>query len=188
MFFRLVKSHDVMITEQLMKNPLFETLWSNISRKNAEYQDFISKRTTVLQVLQFIWFRVYQKESYLFKNNNYVKVLQLECLEHPGYHLLLANSHFFFHPEADFLRMLQAIVSAKYLENLKKELLANDTNGEIKKLGVIFGGDLNSDPTSKAFKYLFSQVMPREEITDGNHFLRFSIYNRLIIIFHFFFQ
>lgn len=89
----------------------------------------------------------------------------MEFLDYPGHHLLLANSHFFFHPEADFLRLLQAVVSAKYLENLKKELTTN--NNEIKKLGILFGGDLNSDCTSKAFKYLFAQMIPRDDISEG---------------------
>lgn len=98
--------------------------------------------------------------------------MQVESLDQPGCHLLLANSHFFFHPTADFLRLLQAIVCAKYLENLKKTLLAESaavagTNSTMKKIGMFFGGDLNSDPTSKAFKYLFSQVIPHEDISEG---------------------
>lgn len=88
-------------------------------------------------------------------------------VENPGHHLLLANSHFFFHPKADFLRLLQAIVSVKYIENLKMELTSKP---EIKNLGIIFGGDLNSDCGSKAFKYIFTQIMPKEDISDGRFF------------------
>ncbi len=100
--------------------------------------------------------------------------MQIESIEHPGYHLLLANSHFFFHPKADFLRLLQAIVSVKYLESLKNMLLKDN----LKQIGILFGGDLNSDCLSKAFKYIFSQTVPREDFTDRNSTDGYNFDNR----------
>lgn len=46
---RFIQAHDIVITEELMTNPLFNKLWSNIC-KNDEFKDFLLKRTTVLEV------------------------------------------------------------------------------------------------------------------------------------------
>ena len=91
--------------------------------------------------------------------------MQIESKEFPGEHMLLANTHLFFHPKADFIRLLQAMASIKYLEKLKFEL--QSTNKQIKKLRIIFGGDFNSDPPSKAFKYIFTQNIPIEDVQES---------------------
>ena len=95
------------------------------------------------------------------------QVVQVESIDNPGHHFLLANSHFYFHPDADFLRLIQAIVCIKYLETLKKSILSSDSNNndKVKRVGVFFGGDLNSDFSSKAFKYLSTQSIPVEDVT-----------------------
>lgn len=85
---------------------------------------------------------------------------QIESLENPGNHFLLANTHLFFHPEADFIRLLQSIVSIKYIEKLKLEI--KQKNPEIKKLGTLFAGDFNSDPPSQAFQYILSKQIPKD--------------------------
>ncbi len=141
--FRFVKSHDISISNELKTNPTFEKVWKNLA-KNEDLQKLICERNTVLQVAQ------------------------IESLENPGEHYLLANTHLFFHPKADFIRLLQAIVSIKHLEKLKHNLeTVNDSNEQIKKLRLIFAGDFNSDPPSKAFKYIFTQGIPWEDVLEG---------------------
>ncbi len=100
----------------------------------------------------------------------------MESLEYPGKHFLLANTHLFFHPTADFTRLLQSIVCAKYIEKLKFDLIAADSH--VKDVSILFGGDFNSDPPSHAFTYLFTQSIPFENLTDGIklHTLKFFIY------------
>ena len=90
----------------------------------------------------------------------------MESLERPGHHFLLANTHLFFHPAADFLRLIQAIVIAKYLERLKHDLAQ-----QVSKIGILFGGDFNSDPPSHAFTYIFTQSMPFNNLTRGLNFV-----------------
>jgi mRNA deadenylase 3'-5' endonuclease subunit Ccr4 len=72
----------------------------------------------------------------------------------------------FFHPEADFIRLIQSIVNAKYLEKLKHTLL-NDTSKKIENVKILFGGDFNSDPPSHAFTYIFTQSIPFENLNEG---------------------
>ncbi len=138
--FRFVKSHDIVITEELKTNPTLESLWRNITA-NKEFCKEINERNTVFQVTQ------------------------VESLEHPGKHFLLANTHLFFHPSADFTRLLQAIVCIKYIEKLKFSLVSSDSN--VKEASILFGGDFNSDPPSHAFQYIFTQSIPFYNLTEG---------------------
>ncbi|CAF0767148.1 unnamed protein product [Brachionus calyciflorus] len=137
--FKFINSFDITLSQELQNNPSFEKLWQNIS-KDTERKEFIAGRGTVLQVVQ------------------------VESLEHPGQHFLLANTHLFFHPEADFIRLLQSMVSVKYLEKLKHEILTQ--NKDIKKIGILFAGDFNSDPLSQAFQYIFTQQIPIGSMKD----------------------
>ncbi|RNA38549.1 2 -5 -phosphodiesterase 12 [Brachionus plicatilis] len=131
--FKFVKSFDISISQELQTNPIFSRLWANIS-KDSERKEFIAGRGTILQVAQ------------------------IESTEYPDHHFLLANTHLFFHPEADFIRLLQSIVSIKFIEKLKLDLL--EKNPVIKKLGILFAGDFNSDPPSQAFQYILKKKIP----------------------------
>jgi 2',5'-phosphodiesterase len=91
--------------------------------------------------------------------------------------MLLANTHLFFHPSADFIRLLQAMIATKHLEKLKHTLETTDKS--ISKLSIIFGGDFNSDPPSKAFKYIFTQNIPLDDVLEG-----FPSISDLILQFH----
>jgi mRNA deadenylase 3'-5' endonuclease subunit Ccr4 len=124
----------------LRTNEIFSKLWSNIS-KNEELKNFIIDRKTVLQVVL------------------------VQSKEEPNHYHLLANTHFFFQPGADFIRLTQAVVSTKYLELLKLKLLKE--NKDIQKLTIFFGGDLNSSPTSSSFKYIANNVVTLDNIKEG---------------------
>ncbi len=137
--FKLIQSHDISIVDELKNNALFSKLWSNISN-NSEFQKSVSERNTIFQITQ------------------------VESIDFPGKHLLLCNTHLFFHPSADFTRLLQAIVCTKYVERLKFEILQNS---DIKEANILFGGDFNSDPPSHAFTYLATQSIPFKNLTEG---------------------
>ena len=97
--------------------------------------------------------------------NTILQVVEVESLDKPGHHYLLANTHFFFHPKADFIRLLQAICCAKYLEKLKYSI--KNENKNIKEISILMGGDFNSDPPSHAFTYMFTQSIPFENLNSG---------------------
>ncbi len=55
--------------------------------------------------------------------------------------IILGNTHLFFHPLADHIRLLQAVILEKELERLKTEMM-KQTNLH-KAAGIILCGDLN---------------------------------------------
>jgi len=122
---------------------------------------------------------------YICKNIKQKKVVQVEMLDQPGVHLLLANTHLFFHPKADLIRLIQAIISTKHLEKLKNDLVKMEN---VKKVSILLGGDFNSDPPSWAFKYVSSKSIPYNDLSEGKISFFVSLMLHFVLIFLFFFN
>lgn len=89
----------------------------------------------------------------------------VEVNNKPGHYILLANTHLFFHAKADFTRLIQSIICAKYLENLKNELLIE--NEKTNQISILFAGDFNSCATSYVFTYMSTKNIPIFELTQN---------------------
>lgn len=77
--------------------------------------------------------------------------LKVDCGNKPG-HILIANTHLFYHPLADHIRALQAYVVCKKIDEVRRI-----PRGEEVSCPLILCGDLNSDPLSGASQLLFSR-------------------------------
>lgn len=84
----------------------------------------------------------------------------------PHNYLLVANTHLYFAPDADHIRLLQGALCLKYIEYLKdyytRSQLATIKNPEA-KISVIFCGDMNSLPENG-----FHMLMTEGKV-DSNH-------------------
>ena len=74
----------------------------------------------------------------------------LKVKSHQDTFLIVANTHLYFAPDADHIRLLQACVCIRYLEHLKdyyKTIIKTKKLAEDEpKLRIIFCGDMNSSP------------------------------------------
>lgn len=77
--------------------------------------------------------------------------LKGDCQNRPG-HVLIANTHLFYHPLADHIRAIQAYVVCKKIDEVRRI----PRGGEV-ACPLILCGDLNSDPLSGASQLLFSR-------------------------------
>ena len=95
--------------------------------------------------------------------------MHAESTETPGDHFLLANTHLFSQPtRGHFIRFVQCIMCAQYLESLKKKLLfASDYDANISNIRIIFGGDFNMASNTPSFKYLTSKSIILNEFQPG---------------------
>ncbi|KAM7283666.1 2',5'-phosphodiesterase 12 [Ixodes scapularis] len=80
------------------------------------------------------------------------QVLLLEPLEKPGRLLLVANTHLYYHPDSDHIRLLQAYCCIRLLEWLRREY--SERFGVVP--AVIFAGDFNSCPAFGVYQLLTS--------------------------------
>ncbi|XP_067642263.1 2',5'-phosphodiesterase 12 isoform X2 [Eurosta solidaginis] len=126
--FDLLGKYELNIGEGIRTLPQFTDLWNKIKR-NQKLVERICDRSTTLQILV------------------------LKCRSNDRY-LLMANTHLYFHPDADHIRLLQIGFAMLYVDHIYQEtmLKLNLTNkGE---LSLIFCGDFNSVPECGIYKLM----------------------------------
>ena len=62
--------------------------------------------------------------------------------------LVVGNSHFYFHPEADHIRLLQSVVSLALLQDVAQRWQKQEGC----RVSVVFCGDLNSTPDTGVYQ------------------------------------
>lgn len=123
------------IGENVEKLPEFSHVWENV-RINEALKQRLVDRSTALQVTLL---RV--KDSNRF--------------------LLVANTHLYFHPDADHIRLLQIGLSMIYIENYMKTLCAKYSDANI---ALVFCGDFNSVPECGIYKLMTENYVPQDFI------------------------
>lgn len=80
-----------------------------------------------------------------------------------GHFLIVANTHLYFHPDADHIRLLQIGFFMRYVEHIYKNVLA-EVNGDEGQISIIFCGDFNSVPECGIYKLLTEKFVPSDFI------------------------
>lgn len=94
--FKLLHSTRVVLAEHISTDPLYRDIWDKI-RENKKLSERITTRTTAVQTTI------------------------LESTEHNEI-LLVANTHLYFHPDADHIRLLQCGLIMKHIESVYQEI------------------------------------------------------------------
>lgn len=130
--FSLIKNDGINIGENIDKLEIFNELWLRI-RNNEQLAKRITERSTAVQVTT-------------------IKAIDSSKI------LIVANTHLYFHPDADHIRLLQMSFCMSYVEHvfqqMKQELNADDND-----ISVIFCGDFNSVPECGIFKLMTQQFV-----------------------------
>lgn len=94
--FKHLESERFVFAEQIQSDALFADIWEKIS-ENEQLVKRIIERTSVLQI-------------------NVVESLDSSEV------LVVANTHLYFHPDADHIRLLQGGILIRYLEDFVAKL------------------------------------------------------------------
>lgn len=103
--FKLLETQRVVFSEELSTNPIYCDLWVALS-KNDQLITRILERGSTLQI-------------------NTIE--SLDCNEV----LVVANTHLYFHPDADHIRLIHAGMAITYLENYVANLKKKVSNEHI---------------------------------------------------------
>lgn len=94
------------------------------------------------------------------RKSSIVLVALLKSVEQVNSYLLVANTHLYYHPKGDHVRLVQSAILVNYLRaqvsKFSKEL------GDEARIATVIGGDLNSCPCIAAYQYLVSGCVSRE--------------------------
>lgn len=93
-----------------------------------------------------------------------VLVALLRSVDRPNSYLLVANTHLYYHPKGDHIRLVQAAVMVKYLEAKLEEfsrVFGSGREGGVvegegggAEVATVIGGDLNSCPCIAAYQFM----------------------------------
>lgn len=89
-------------------------------------------------------------------------VVALRSIDDPSQVLVVANTHLYFHPDADHIRLLQAGMCVKYLQEVILEEVKRNHLQATDKVSIIFSGDFNSDPKSGIFQLMTTGRIPSD--------------------------
>jgi len=78
----------------------------------------------------------------------------------PGRYVLVANTHLYYHPRGDLIRLIQVEIVLRYLRTRLDYYTT--TILSTSKIGVVLAGDLNSCPCIAAYSYLATGSVSRE--------------------------
>ena len=117
--FELETSQRLVLGEVLSEKPEFARFY-NAMKDDEELVKNVMKRTTTLQTVVLKW-----------KNK-------------PKHKLIVANTHLYFKPCADNIRLLQAGLCLVEIQRIQAQLTADSNSCE--NCGIIFCGDFNSAP------------------------------------------
>lgn len=90
--FILLDSQKLLFSEEIPRNPVFADIWDRI-KENPKLSARMLARTTALQV-------------------NVLGALESDEL------LVVANTHLYFHPDADHIRLLHGCLAIRYLQHV----------------------------------------------------------------------
>ncbi|XP_075992185.1 2',5'-phosphodiesterase 12 [Anticarsia gemmatalis] len=81
----------------------------------------------------------------------------LQSLDNPNELLLVANTHLYFHPDADHIRLIQGGIVIYWLMDLKEKMV---TQFPGKRISVILCGDFNSVPSCGIYQLYTTGTSP----------------------------
>lgn len=128
--FSLIRNYGLNIGENIQTLDIFEDLWIKI-KDNEPLVKRITERSTAVQVTA-------------------IKAIDSNRI------VIIANTHLYFHPDADHIRLLQIGFSLRYVESVYEEI-KQELNIDASDISIVFCGDFNSMPECGIFKLMTQQ-------------------------------
>lgn len=135
--FDLVQRHGFNLAEEMPKKSYFAPLYEQI-QSNTKLCERMLSLSTALQLT------VLKSKS-------------------TGQYLMVANTHLYFHPDADHIRLLQIGFFMLYIRHMYHSALAELRINE-KQLSILFCGDFNSVPECGIYKLMTERFVPADFI------------------------
>ena len=86
------------------------------------------------------------------RKSSIVLVVLLRSLESPESYVLVANTHLYYHPKGDHVRLVQAAVLVNYLQTRLEKF--DRLLGGGARIATVIAGDFNSCPCIASYEYL----------------------------------
>ncbi|XP_045599255.2 2',5'-phosphodiesterase 12 [Procambarus clarkii] len=133
---RILEQNRFLLSAELQNNILFADMWEEV-QTSPDLTLKMTQRSTVLQVSV------------------------IESVENPSKLIVVGITHLYFHPDADHIRLLQAGICIKLLQQV---LSLYETKHPEKEVSLIFCGDFNSTPEFEVYRLMTTQLVDFDDI------------------------
>ncbi|XP_045471233.1 2',5'-phosphodiesterase 12 isoform X1 [Harmonia axyridis] len=134
--FTKLESSRIVFSEHIDKDQIFFHIWEKIS----ENKPLVTRIKDLKSTLQVVLLESRHKENEL---------------------ILVANTHLYFHPDADHIRLIQGGLAISYIQSCLDNFKTKYTN---KRISVLFCGDFNSVPECGIYKLFTTGSVPEDFI------------------------
>ncbi|KAF7382815.1 hypothetical protein HZH66_013217 [Vespula vulgaris] len=117
------------------------------------------RHNTEMPKFALIWSKIENekvKKRFLQRNTT-AQVIALRSRERPLDVLVIANTHLYFHPDADHIRLLQAYYILLYIENLIEKIKQEHPQSNV---SILLCGDFNSVPECGIYQLMTENYIP----------------------------
>lgn len=135
--FELLEHHALNLGDTVKSHAASQELWQKL-KTNKKLIERLTDLATTLQVV----------------------ILRVK--EFLGKFIAVANTHLYFHPDADHIRLLQIGISMILVQNIIAEFKAKSP--EARDVSLIFCGDFNSTPECGIYKLMTENFVPENFI------------------------
>lgn len=157
----------------------FECVWDNF----VSLSDFFSSDLSCMDLRDALQSAPSIRDC-LTSRRTIVQLVVLRCLpsSSPSFSpddrlLCVANTHLYFHPDGDHIRLLQTELCLRYLEGALKNVALRFQNGTVRPdMALVFAGDFNSCPCTAAYQLMARDSVPRDHVDWIKHRLPPSLY------------
>jgi len=126
--FKHVESYNYILSQELPTNSLLSDLWCTV-QQNEKLKERLLKRTTACQIVV------------------------MDVIGQPK-RLVVANTHLYFHPDADHIRLLQATIASRLAQHISRTNMSEE-----KDACLLFCGDFNSCPGYGVLEFMTEQFV-----------------------------
>ncbi|KAK0179659.1 hypothetical protein PV327_005391 [Microctonus hyperodae] len=131
--FELLDTKIEMMKENVNSNEIFKNVWEKITNEDARNR-FLNRNTSVL-------------------------IVTLRSLENPKEILVIGNTHLYFHPDADHIRLLQAYYALTACQNTAAKIREKHPEHNVT---LMLCGDFNSTPVDGVYELLTKKRIPED--------------------------
>ncbi|XP_011338566.1 2',5'-phosphodiesterase 12 isoform X2 [Ooceraea biroi] len=144
------------------KNEISEGLATFFNQERFEklgFQFNVMAQNTDVPRFATVWSKINNektKERFL-KRNTTIQVTILRSKEQPSEILIVGNTHLYFKPDADHIRLLQGYYAITYVHEVAKKTLEENPECNV---SVILSGDFNSVPECGIYRLMTENYVP----------------------------
>ncbi|KAK2582431.1 hypothetical protein KPH14_004741 [Odynerus spinipes] len=116
-------------------------------------------QNTELPKFALVWSKIQNEKTKqrFLERNTIAQVIALRSKETPSEILIIGNTHLYFHPDADHIRLLQAYYTLIYINNFVEKMKKEHPQSNV---SVILCGDFNSVPECGIYQLMTEKYVP----------------------------